>query len=292
MPRSFARRVRDRVAVVRGRTRSSPFVSDSRVLLVHCCYHKTGTAWFRQILNAVARRYGFPMIRHSSGPSGAAPPIARLPSVVFDHGSWLDIDQLPGFRGAHMIRDPRDVVVSGYHYHRWTNEPWANRRLGGIEPGTVAHLRLAALAEDSALGDLTYREYLSKASREEGIEAEIRFTVANDIHRMVDWDYDDERFLELEYEDAFAKPRQAYERLFRHYGFCEPAVSHCVEIAEQYSFSARTGREPGVAADGEHARSGTAGQWRDEFTSGHRRLFEDLYGASLDILGYERDRDC
>ena len=33
-----------------------------------------------------------------------------------------------------MIRDPRDVIVSGYFYHQWTDEPWANEprpELGG-----------------------------------------------------------------------------------------------------------------------------------------------------------------
>jgi len=107
----------------------SPFSpQSSKPTIVHFSHHKCGTVWMQSILSKVASRYGMRSQiyrRHSQ-----FNPTAEI--VVND--SSVHIDGLSNFRGSHMIRDPRDVAVSAYHYHLWTKEAWARvprERFGG-----------------------------------------------------------------------------------------------------------------------------------------------------------------
>src|SRR3954466_12518100 len=91
--------------------------------LVHCAHHKVGTVWWGNILRAVAQRcgVGYAEISRGNVPGSAA-------VYLFQHSRHFDRAPFTGrpFRGTHMIRDPRDVLVSGYFYHLWTAERWAN----------------------------------------------------------------------------------------------------------------------------------------------------------------------
>ncbi len=132
-------------------------------LLVHACYHKAGTVWFKQVLRAVAEDFGLPfsVVQRSSGR-----PLPR-PGIGLDNSSVLDYSELPPFRGTHMVRDPRDMLVSGYHYHLWTEEAWANVPIDGQGD-------LSLLAEhDPTCRKRSYREYLNDLPLEQGLLAEM-----------------------------------------------------------------------------------------------------------------------
>ena len=94
----------------------------SRPLLAFFGHHKGGSRWLGAILEALARR-------------------ARLRYACVSNPIWLDfdlasyvcwrdiqilayinadiryVDQLPAYRGFHVIRDPRDISVSAYFSH-------------------------------------------------------------------------------------------------------------------------------------------------------------------------------
>lgn len=256
---------RTAVRPIRRRLRS-PFPEGARPgLILHCCHHKTGTAWFNSVLQAVGDHYGlrFQNLRHG--------PLEVSTDLALRHDSQVDLDALPPFVGSHMIRDPRDVVVSGYHYHLWTHEPWAH------EP-------------QEAYGGRSYQAHLRALDVEDGLAAEMHHALPV-VEQMLRWDYEDPRFCELRYEDAIADPRAAYRAVFGHYGFTLEAVETATAIADRFSFHNLTGRRVGEARERSHLRSGRPGQWRELFTPANRALFKELAGEALIHLGYEEDLD-
>lgn len=253
------------VRPIRRRIRS-PFPQGARPrLLLHCCHHKTGTSWFNSVLTAVSDHYGlrFQNLRHG--------PLEPSTDVALRHDSQVDLDAMPELLGSHMIRDPRDVVVSGYNYHLWTTEPWAH------EPR-------------DAYGGRSYQEHLRALSPEEGLAAEMHHAMPV-IDEMLRWDYGDPRFVELSYEEAIADPVPVYRRVFAHYGFTPEGVETATAIADRFSFRNLTGRRLGETQERSHLRSGEPGQWREVFTPANRDLFKELAGEALIRLGYEDDHD-
>lgn len=224
-------------------------------LIVHCCHHKVGTVWFQRVLLNVSRAYG---LSFCGGRKGSVFPRA---DVIVDGGSRLNLATLPSFRGSHMVRDPRDVIVSGYFYHLRTNERFVNTPRAG-------------------LGGKTYRETLEGLDREAGLCLELNRSRWS-LSTMDHWDYTNPSFLELRYEDFVADETGSFARLFRHYGFREEAIARAQRIAARFSRSRMRG--------GAHIRSGEPGEWLEHFTPALRSAFKEQYGDLLIRLGYERD---
>ena len=70
--------------------------------------------------------------------------------LIFANHSQLELDELGDFVGSHMIRDPRDVIVSGYFYHLWTDEAWAH----------VAHDEFAGKSYQQHLNSLDQSDHV------------------------------------------------------------------------------------------------------------------------------------
>ncbi len=238
----------------------SPFPpgSGKSDLLVHSCHHKVGTVWFKRVLNAVAETYG---LRVHSGPQSA---LGRQDIFIDDH-SRVDRSTLRPYRSSHLIRDPRDVVVSAYFYHLRTTEAWA------LEP-------------DDRYGGLSYQEHLKQFDTEEGLGVEIQRSAATILRDMVAWDYNDPRGLELRYEDHLADEETGFRRLFTHYGFAQDAVDAAVEIALSFSLSK-------VKATTTHIRSGQPNDWENHFTPALKTLFKEETGDAALKLGYADNPD-
>jgi hypothetical protein len=190
--------------------------------------------------------------------------------IIYNFRANLPLDGLAVLRASHMVRDPRDIVVSGYHYHLWTKERWVH-------------------IPREEYGGKTYQEYLKGLDQDEGIAVEIHRQSGIMFKGMAAWDYARPEFLELRYEDVIADEASWFTRLFRHYGFTEEAVAESVSIAEEFSFSKITGRKIGEQQSEDHLRSGRHGQWRAEFTPEHVALFKELTGDLVLQLGYETD---
>ena len=171
-----------------------------------------------------------------------------------------------------MIRDPRDVVVSGFFYHLWTDEKWVHAPLPEFE-------------------NKTYQEHLQSLSQDEGIVVEMRRFAEGDLQAMVAWDYSRPDFIELKYEDVIVDENSWFARMFRHYGFREDAVSRAVEIAGRFSFERKAKRPVGQVEEKSHLRAGRPGQWREVFSPDHVSLMKELAGPALIKLGYEVDEN-
>lgn len=254
----------------------SPFDASSRRPLsrsaahgpiIHCTHHKMGTKWTTSVLSAIASHYGLSLQWIDND-------IDRLDLshdiIVLNH-SDLIAQQVEPAIGSHLIRDLRDVVVSGYYYHLWTTEDWAH-------------------VPSPHYGGLGFQEYLSSLSEHDGLLAEIeRLGRYADERGMMQWDYAHPRFLEMKYENTFGNETEAFSRLFRHYGFTPAAVEQSVQIAAEFSFEKQAAAK--AKRQTSHLRSGRPGQWRDLFTAEHRQCFKDVLGELLVRAGYESGHD-
>lgn len=277
MLESLKRRLKPRAA--------NPFRTPPGHLVMHCCHHRVGTNWFLRIFEAIGQRYGLPF--HHNAWVDALAPAGPPAALLLDDHSHVDRATLPAnLRGSHLVRDPRDMVVSGYHYHLWCDEPWATTPLRELGDGIRDYWPLLPVDD---FRDLSYRDYLNTLDPEAGMEAELLRASSTDLADLAAWGRSDPRFLELRYEDLLADEPALFRRLFEHYGFSEAAVEDCLEIAEGFSFNQVTRRKLGEVASGQHLRSGAARQWETAFTPTLKRRFKALHGELLIELGYEDD---
>ena len=255
----------------------SPWPSPAdRCLIVHCCYHKAGTHWMKGILKTICDHYNmsWDRIQHSTLFGDEKKTIAAElldRDVLIDAHSRIDVNDLPPWRGSHMIRDPRDMTISGYFYHLWSREKWLH-------------------VPKPQLDNKTWQELLNSLDQEQGLIREVeRF--APSFQQMAEWDYQNPDMMELRYEELLVDDGPIYRRLFRHYGFHDEAVDLGVRIARQSGFEARAKRQVGTVQEKSVMRSGKPGQWRDYFTDDVKNRFKELAGNVLITLGYENNND-
>ncbi len=224
--------------------------------MVHVAHHKVGTVWFHRALRAVASEHGLNYAVQSH--------VAKV-SVLWGRNVDLALLRAP-FTGSHLVRDPRDVIVSGYHYHLWTTEAWAHQPL-------------------PELGGQSYQEHLKSLLKHDGLLAEISFASLRWLRDMAEWQPRPE-FLELRYEDLLGNERATFERLFLHHGFTSEAAMRAAEMCDRFSFERITGRQVGQIADRSHHRSGRPQQWQEELGPEHLARLDELLPDLLIRTGY------
>jgi len=250
----------------------SPFDADrGPAVLVHGAHHKVGTVWFQRVLSTVAGFYGlrFTEVPESDGaPGRAIIPGRDIDLVVYDRANDFRPQDFAGrdCRASHLIRDPRDIVVSGYHYHLRTAEAWV------LEP-------------QERYGGLSYQAFLHSVDEHDGLLAEIERCARSTLADMDRWTYSRPGILELRYEDAVRDEVATFSRLFRFYGFDDAAVAQGLRIVDGFS---RRGGSPAGDTD-PHVRSGQPGEWRRVFGGDHVDLFKELTGDLVVRLGYEEE---
>ena len=243
-----------------------PFQEKTPGVLVHCAYHKMGTIWLTQLLRGIASKFDMTLeISNNNGDRHNGSDI-----LIANH-SQLCLEDLGDYVGSHMIRDPRDAVVSAYYYHLWTDEAWVHQK-------------------SEQYGGRSYQEFLNGMNEEEGLAEEIRrFETYIQHYRLQEWDYQNPRILEIRYESLIADEQTEFRKLFEHYGFSESAIKDSLELAESLSFKNVAKRKLGAKKSKSHLRSGKPNQWVEILNSSHRQLVKSLWGDLLIQMGYEND---
>lgn len=208
-----------------------------------------------------------------------------------------DIDDFLGF---HVIRDPRDIVVSGYFSHLYSHptEGW---------PALLDH-----------------RNNLKKVSKEEGLILEMKF-IKDKFEDLYNWDYSQKNILELRMEEIIRSP---YVTMLKAMTFLKMVddstrmkhrvknllitivnrinvksrgwIPYCIKRTEipverlfmhiyQNRFSKLSkGRDRGQEDIKSHYRKGIAGDWINHFNENHRQFFKKEFNDLLIKLGYEK----
>jgi hypothetical protein len=158
-------------------------------------HHKTATQWIGSVLGDLAASLGLRSVHVAMrGCLSLAERIAAADVAVIADAYQSEVDTLPRMRGFHVIRDPRDMIVSGYFSHRYTHPI----------NGWVA---LAA-----------HRAELARLSLHDGMLREMQF-MDQFIRQLASWKYDQPGVLEVRLEDLITDPMAQWCRIVDHLGW-------------------------------------------------------------------------
>ena len=192
-----------------------------------------------------------------------------------EHAADMLAEYDPGIRLVHLVRDGRDVIVSGAaHRLNIARQRWASGK-----PGAGADdLEAAQQLEDKVIPDVWFQHFL-----ENWIDVNTAMLEAVPMFRSV---------LRLQYEELLTDTEAQATKLLRHIAegsgvsVTPGQAKACVEAA---SFRNLTGgREPGEEDRESFFRKGAAGDWKEWFTIDQMHEFDERAGELLEALGYDR----
>ncbi len=280
-------------------------------------HHKCATGWVDNILMEVCFHMGinFHMAHLPSHfmSYGGMTQLVEKRKIDFLAYTNADAEYLKGFdffRGFHVVRDPRDILVSAYYSHLYSH-------------GTKGWEVLEA-----------HRQNLKSVSKEEGLFLEMEFSRPN-FEEMLRWDYNQDNVLEVRMEDLTAYPLEVFMRIARFLeimdeedqGYFEAMAStlqyklnrlnfkgrrympgnlpmfpvprrqrNCItptlleRIIEMKSFKRMSGgRKKGQENVKNHFRKGIPGDWRNHLNDEHIAAFREKFNSLLLKLGYEEE---
>jgi len=238
-------------------------------LIVVCTHHKTGTVWMANIFRAIKRQF---KLKLYSGKQGDLPPDTDI--FLQDH-SKVDLEALRQrgrpVRCIHVIRDPRDVIISGCFYHVKTTEKWAN-------------------TPRAEFGGKNYREAISAlADDHEKLVFEMKHTGKKSIDDMINWNYQDHDVFEARYEELIDDTEfRVFRPMMEFVGFRGAELDAVLEIVRTHSLF---GGEAVASKDPVHVRSGESRQWPKTFTPELKAAFKQIHPEALQRLGYESNSE-
>ena len=228
-------------------------------------HHKSGTVWMHDVFARICRDFNLSWFVMDQS--------EKLPNdwqvLQHMHSQFpLDLMADQEVRGLHLIRDPRDMLVSGAFYHGTSSEAWLH-------------------APNDGFGRKTYQETINALpDMSQKIEFEMEMATGWELAHMETWDYADERFMNLPYEQLIDDMNlRVFRELFEFLGFRGGALLVCLQHA--YDNSLFSGN---VASKG-HVRSGRVEQWRKYFTRQLAERFSGKFPGLLEKLGYETDQN-
>jgi hypothetical protein len=240
-----------------------------RLNVVVATHHKTGTVWMATVFKAISKGLGASFIDFWSH-YDRLDQLLKPPFVLLNHDSMFlqhsDILARGDVRTLHLIRDPRDVLISAMHYHKTSTEPWLQQPAPGHH-GIGYQQKLTSLTS-------TFEQYLFEM---ENASHDI-------IEDMLDWQYDRANCFEVRYEDLRLDESMAlWSQIASFLGFDDGELALCKDCFWQHSLFG------GANVNRRHARSGDVAQWKREFTPELARAFVERFPDALQLLGYESD---
>jgi hypothetical protein len=251
------------MAASRARTALTParVLGQDRVLFV-ATHHKAMTTYFHAVLKGLSVSLGIPFES-----LGAANLPAGSTRMFLSMQGKQDLAKLGPYRGVHIMRDPRDMIVSGYHYHKWTHETWVHR------------------LDDK--GE-SYQQKLNRLDKTEGLFLEIDHFIFFYRDALEAWNMADPDLLEVSYESLMGPEKRAkYGEIFTHLGFRDAELRLATDLMQLFEAESRSGKSSGAINQKSHVRSGKSRQWEAELAPEHLAYIEAELGPVLRKFGYD-----
>ena len=284
-------------------------IKPARPLYVYFGHHKCASTYLTDVLHQICWDLKFKILTAGS-PKSYGHDLAqfvhlhRPEFLICNQAEINQVGQLGRMRAAHVVRDPRDILVSAYYSHLNSHslEEW---------PELAAH-----------------REKLQELSKEEGLLCEIECR-ADQFKAMMEWDYSQPNVLEVRFEDLVSNPYQTMLEIFRFLGLLDESddrylralglfvqrslralegrhrfrlrlpfgpdripIERLLRIVWQNDFEKKSGgRRRGEEDQDSHYRRGVPGDWKLHFNEALRAAFKERYNPMLIKLGYESGPD-
>ena len=188
----------------------------------------------------------------------------------------LDLDELEGsYKISRFVRDPRDLVVSGYFYHKRGAEKWCD-----ILNPKESDWKVVNGCIPKAMGENdSFTSYLNKLSEEDGLVAEIEFR-KHHFESMANWARDCESIKTFRYEDLIGNEIEVFERVFDFYQLSKQQKKRGLELVHKFSASQQIGKT-------KHIRDPQKSQWKSHFTPNVKAALERAHGSLLERYDYK-----
>lgn len=277
-----------------------------KMIFTYFGHHKCATTWLSAIIQQVCLDLGlnYAVVDNPNRFNSNLESYVYNRSIDFLAYINADVYYLRNFEnyiGFHVIRDPRDIVISGYFSHLYSHptDGWPE------------------LAE--------HRQHLQQVSLEKGLFIEMEFD-RQIFAGLKSWDYYKQNVLEIKMEELIINP---YETVVKIFSFLELTDNEYSSISLLQRFIAskintihlrsrgvfplhiRTkkipiqtllghvydlrfakkaeGRSRGQENVKSHYRKGISGDWVNYFNDEHRAYFKREFNELLLTLGYEKD---
>jgi hypothetical protein len=228
--------------------------------------HKTGTVWQMNMSRAFSQELGSHVdwVSYRENPSVESTPDRDY--VVFFERSYLCPQSRwpdhPHLRGIRMVRDPRDVIISGAEYHARGIEAWLH------EP-------------DERFNGLSYSEALQALeSRVDRLRFEMRNCATETIREMAR--LSDPRLLIVRYEDLFSW-ETAKDYLIEISDWLELNESESEALLRAHSLTHLENQ----SSENCHATRGVRARWSDEWPRELDEEFINRFSRELPNLPYQ-----
>ena len=253
-------------------------------------YHKTGTVLAEQIMRALGERFGLTVALHY----GLVEKIDPAADIVLLAHSLVGADFASRrFRAIRIVRDPRDIWVSGYLYHRHCPEGWCvNTNFDPTPP--IGYPRVDYSFQHypeswkqaylAWLGGRSYQRNLLEPDQEAGLVFELAGYTGCTLGAMRGWRLTMGDVLDVQLETVTRDFDGALRAIFLHLGFSEGECAQAIELAAPHDL-ARMSDE--VVAQNPHIHSRTLSKWRDFLSAAQLAEFEQRYGDLIVNLGYQ-----
>lgn len=239
-------------------------------------HHKTGTVWMRRVWTQIAEALDIPFLPlHNASKWDKIPDEGRVIVVNWSATFAPEVFAMPDARFLHVIRDPRDVLLSGASYHE-TSPGRQERFLHGPRDDLNGH---------------SYQEHLQGLeTQEEKLEFEMENQHQRVLDEMLSWPYGHPCCFDLRYEDLIEdRDCTLFVEVLRSFGFDRAEVETARKIYFDNSLFGGLKDESDLGRLPTHVNSGKARQWPDKLPPQLAKVYADKHGADLIKLGYEDD---
>ncbi|PNQ73288.1 hypothetical protein C1T31_07145 [Hanstruepera neustonica] len=251
-------------------------------------YHKCGTKLLGKIFLELSLKYGW-TFKSIPGHVDTIPDV----DVLFFLHSQVNYDKLPKeYIGIHVVRDPRDIIVSGYLYHKRTIEEWCinknfqtnkpieypqvpNSQMYRSEDWKIAYLK--------SLNGKSYQEYINSLNQEDGIHFEMNHYGKWTIEDMLKWDFDKTNCLELKFEDLMSDYEAVMIQILDFCKLTPNQLNFAKSIANKEDLSKMSKKE---IENNPHISSVQTKKWERYFSPQNKAYFDNHFSDVLKKYNY------
>lgn len=270
--------------------------------LIYCGHHKCASTWIEDICFYVCSelKLNFGVVYNSQDFNFDLQSYIdekQLDFIAYANADYQYVKRLRNYRGFHVVRDPKDIVVSAYfsHLHSHATHAWPEL--------------------------LKYREKLQAQTKRDGLFSELDF-FNGQYKEMMSWPDRDENIMSIKMEDLTSDAYKVYVKIFDFLGLLyagkfdsgkrieyflnkvirrieknlkldlkkpmgQLPVERLLGIVWEHEFSKISGgRNAGAEDIKNHYRKGVAGDWVNHMESDHIAYFKERYGDILTKYGY------
>jgi hypothetical protein len=249
----------------------------NKPLMAYFGHHKSGTTWIGKIINSICLKTKIKYANFHSPKIFSRDLKKTIEQEEINFFSYTNADvnyiqYLENFKGFHVVRDPRDIIVSAYFSHLYSHSTQGWPEL------------------------VEQRKRLQKASKNEGLLITIDFLKhlkvegisLNLFDSMHNWNYSMPNIMEIKFEDLIYNPGQKFWEIFHFLEISDNFKAEILEAVQKNDFSTLSGgRKPGQEDLKNHYRNGVPGNWKNHFEKEHIDFFKTNYNELILKLGYE-----